>query len=60
VRWRRRDRQNVTPLYKAAVGSQRHSAALVLSVHELEEQVAAAGDDRQISDLIDDEQARPA
>ncbi len=32
----------------------------VASVDELEEQVASAGDDRQVSDLIDDEQARSA
>ena len=33
---------------------------LVAGVDELEEQVAAAGDDRQVADLVDDEQRRPA
>lgn len=51
--------ENVAPLGEAAVGSQDHSAALVASVHELEEEVAAAGDHRQVSDLIADGAAVP-
>src|SRR6185312_6236252 len=33
-----------------------HRATLVTSINQLEEQVAAAGKDRQIADLINDEQ----
>jgi len=52
--------EDVTPLGEAAVRGQDHGAALVAGVDELEEQIAAAGDDREIADLVDDEQARPA
>jgi hypothetical protein len=45
---------------KAAVGGQDHRAALIAGVDQLEEQVAAALDDRQVADLIDDQQRRPA
>ena len=41
---------------EAAVRGQDHGAALVTSIDELEEQIAAAGYDRQISDLIHDQE----
>src|SRR5215207_2623417 len=38
-----------------------HSAKpRVAGVHQLEEQVAAAGDDRQVADLVDDQELGPA
>ena len=48
--------EHLAPLGKAAVGGQDHRAALVARVDQLEEQVAAAGDDRQVADLVDDQQ----
>ena len=44
------------PLGKAAVGGEDHGALLVTGVDQLEEQIAGAGTDAQVSDLIDDEQ----
>src|SRR3954468_3346003 len=48
--------EDLTPFGKASVGREDHCAALVAGVDELKEQIAAAGNDRQVSDLIDDEQ----
>lgn len=52
--------KNITPFCKAAIGRQDHCSSLVAGVDELEEQIAAAGDDREIADLIDDQQTWPA
>lgn len=52
--------EDVAPFGKAAVGGEDHGAAFVAGIDELEEQVAAALDDRQVADLIDDEQLGPA
>ena len=52
--------EDLTPFGKAAVGREDHCAALVAGVDELEEQIAAAGNDRQVTDLIDDEQREAA
>ena len=52
--------KNIAPLCKAAIGRQDHCPFLVAGVDELEEQVAAAGDDREITDLVDDQQTWPA
>ena len=52
--------KDVPSFGKASVGSQDHGPSFVARVDELEEQIAAAGDDRQISDLVNDQQARPA
>ena len=41
------------PFGKATVGSQDHGALLVAGIDELEEQIAAAGDHRQVSDLVE-------
>src|SRR4029077_1755465 len=50
------DAEDVAPFAEAAVGGEDHGAALVAGIDELEEQVGAAGGDRQVSDLVDDEQ----
>ena len=48
--------EDLTPFGEAAVGGEDHGALLVAGVDELEEQVAAAGNDRQVSDFIHDQQ----
>lgn len=48
--------EDITPLGEAAVGSEDHRALFVAGVDQLEEEVAAAGDDRQVTDFVDDEQ----
>jgi hypothetical protein len=48
--------EDVAPFGKAAVGGEDHRAFFVARVDELEEQIAAAGRDRQVADLVDDEQ----
>ena len=48
--------EDLTPFGKAAVGGEDHGAPLIAGVDELEEQVAAAGNDRQVSDLVHDQQ----
>ena len=48
--------EDFAPFGKAAVGGEDHGAALVAGVDELEEEVATAGDDRQVADLVDDQQ----
>ena len=52
--------EDFSPFRKAAVGGEDHRAFLVASVDELEEQVAAAQDHRQVADLVDDEQREAA
>lgn len=49
--------EDIAPFAEAAVGSEDHRALFLARVDQLEEQVAAARADRQIADLIDDEQA---
>jgi hypothetical protein len=51
--------EDVTPLGEAAVGCEYHGAAFVACGDELEKQIAAAGHDRQVADLIDDQQRGP-
>ena len=48
--------ENLAPFGEAAVGGQDHRALLVAGVDQLEEQVAGAGADGEIADLIDDQQ----
>ena len=48
--------EDLAPFGKAAVGGEDHRAFLVARVDELEEQVAAAVGDRQVADLVDDEE----
>src|SRR5512132_2723749 len=55
--------EDVAPFGEAAVGGEDHRPLFVAGIDQLEEQVAAAGDDRQVADLVDDEQrgaAEPA
>jgi hypothetical protein len=47
--------EDLTPFGKAAVRREDHCAAFVAGVDELEEQISAAWDDRQVTDLINDE-----
>jgi hypothetical protein len=55
-RGRHRVAKDVAPFCEAAIGGEDHGAALIASVDELEEQIAAAGDDGQVSDFVDDKQ----
>ena len=48
--------EHLAPFGEAAVGGEDHGALLVSGIDELEEQIAAAGRDRQVSDLVDDQQ----
>jgi hypothetical protein len=52
--------KNLTPFGEAAIGGEDHGAALVAGIDELEEQIAAARDDRQISDLVHDQEGMSA
>ena len=52
--------KNLAPFCEAAVRSKDHSAFFVSRIDELEEQIAAAGDDGQVADFIDDEQREAA
>ena len=46
--------EDLAPFGEAAVGGEDHRAAFVAGVDELEEQIAAAGHDRKVADLVDD------
>ena len=48
--------KDLGPLTESAVGGEDHRGALVASVDQLEEEIAAIGADREISDFIDDQQ----
>ena len=48
--------KDLTPFSEATVGGEDHGALFVARVDKLEEQIAAAGNDRQVSDLVDDQQ----
>jgi len=52
--------EHLAPFCKATIGGEDHGAALVAGVDELEEQIAAARDDRQISDLVHDQEGMSA
>lgn len=52
--------EDLAPVGKAAVAGQDDGALFVTGVDQLEEQVGAAGGDRQIADLVDDQERRPA
>ena len=51
--------KDVTPFGEAAIGREDHRAAFVACGDELEEQITAAGHDRQVADLVDDQQRGP-
>src|SRR5947209_4270478 len=50
--------EDVAPTAEALVASQDHRAALVAAADELEEEISAGAVDREIANLVDDEQAR--
>ena len=52
--------KNLAPLGKTAIGGEDHGAFFVAGVDELEEQIATAGSDRQVADLIDDQKREAA
>ena len=52
--------KDLTPFGEAAVGGEDHRPFLVTSIDELEEEIAAALDDRQIADLVDDQESGSA
>ena len=52
--------KDLAPFGEAAVGGEDHGAFFVAGVDELEEQIAAAGDDRQVADLVDDQEGEAA
>lgn len=45
----------VVPFGEAPIRGEDHGAPLMAGVDELEEQISAAGDDRQVADLVDDQ-----
>src|SRR4029079_3488211 len=47
--------KDLTPFGEAAIGGEDHGAALVAGIDELEEQISAARDDRQVSDFVYDQ-----
>jgi hypothetical protein len=51
--------EDVTPFGESTIGRKDHGGALVACSDQLEEQVAAAGHDREVADLIDDQQRGP-
>ncbi len=59
---RRRDgiAEDVAPLGEASVWGEDHRALFVPGVDELEEEIAAGGRDREVADLVDDEQREAA
>ena len=52
--------EDLAPFGEAAIGGEDHRPFFVAGVDELEEEVGAAGGDRQVADLVDDEQAGAA
>jgi hypothetical protein len=58
--WRRQGRRRSRPTREATVRGEDHGALFVAGVDELKEQIAPAGRDRQIADVIDDQQREAA
>jgi hypothetical protein len=52
--------EDLAPFCEAAVRGEDHGALLVAGVDELEKQIAAAVNDRQVTDLIDDQEREAA
>src|SRR5258706_9502591 len=50
--------EDVAPGAKALVGGEDHWAALVATADELEEEICAGAIDRQVADLVDDQEPR--
>ena len=51
--------EDSAPVSEAAIGGEHGGAFLVAGIDQLEEQVGAAGFDRQVANLIDDQQGDP-
>src|ERR1700722_4305917 len=54
------DPKNFPPFRKTAVGGEDHGALFVPGIDELEEQMSAARNDRQVADLVDDQEHEAA
>ena len=52
--------EDLAPFCEAAVRGEYHGALFVSCIDELEEQVAAAGNDWQVTDFVDDKQREAA
>ena len=52
--------EDFSPFREAAVGGEDHRTLFIAAVDALEEQIAAAWGDRQVSDLVNNEQCGPA
>src|SRR5215212_7434149 len=52
--------KDLAPFGKAAIGGEDQGSLLVAGVDQLEEEVAATGHDRQVADLVDDQQGKAA
>jgi hypothetical protein len=50
--------EDLTPFCEAAVRGEYHGAFLVSCIDELKEQIAAAGNDGQVTDFVDDKQRK--
>lgn len=51
---------HLAPFSEAAIGREDHRGLFVARVDELEEQIAAAGNDGQVADFINDKEGEPA
>ena len=47
--------EDLSPFGESAIGREDHGATLVASIDELEDQIVAARNDRQIADLVNDQ-----
>src|SRR5215211_5223684 len=52
--------KDLAPFGKAAIGGEDQGSLLVAGVDQLEEEVAATGHDRQVADLVDDQESGSA
>jgi hypothetical protein len=51
--------EDLAPFREASVRGEDHRASLIARVDELEKQIAAAWNDRQVADLVNDKQREP-
>ena len=52
--------EDLTPFGKASIAGQDHGALFVAGIDELEEEVGTAVGDREVADLVDDQEGSPA
>src|SRR3954463_14829700 len=50
--------EDIAPCAKALIAGQNHRAALVATTDQLEEEIRSGAVDRQVADLVDDQEAR--